>query len=69
MTFRKRRYAANAARKRASGAFAPVQKVSLPAVHRSTIQLHLRGDVRVEVAASAEIASVEQLVKALPREG
>lgn len=67
-TFRKRRYAANGARKRAIGAFVPVQ-VSSPTVNRNTIQLHLRGDVRIEVAASADVATVAQLVRALQREG
>ncbi len=68
VTFRKHRYAANGARKRAAGAFLPVQ-VTTPAMTPGTIQLHLRGEVRIELAAATDVSTVVQLVKALQREG
>ncbi len=67
LTFRKHRYAANAARKRAAGAFVSVQ-VTAPAVNGSGIHLYLPGDVRIALTASADMATVAYLVKALQHE-
>ena len=67
LTFRKHRYAANAARKRAAGAFVPVQ-VSAPAVNGSGIHLYLPGELRIALTASADMATVVHLVKALQNE-
>jgi hypothetical protein len=68
LTFRKRRYAENAKRKCATVAFVPVQ-VTAPPGTRSPIQLHVRDDLRIELAASTSMATVAQLVKALQHEG
>jgi len=68
LTFRKRRYAENAKRKRTTAAFVPVQ-VTAPSGTRSPIQLYVRDDLRIELAASTSMATVAQLVKALQHEG
>ena len=67
LSFRKHRYAANAARKRAASAFVPVQ-VTASAVNGSGIHLYLPGDVRIALTASADMATVAHLVKALQNE-
>ena len=64
LTFRKHRYAANAASKRAAGAFVPVQ-VATPTATASSVHVHLRNGVRLELAVTTDPATVAYLVKAL----
>ena len=67
LTFRKHRYAANAASKRAAGAFVPVQ-VAMPTATTSSVHVHLRNGVRLELAVNTDPTCVAHLVKALQNE-